>query len=131
MGFDVHECYCDEHGSGEVRLRGHFENTPAGRWRELSVTLAGGVAENIAFEKDGDLDELVELIRELRRLGGDALETGLEGDDLDAAVLVRDLPDDEIAEEIRAAQATAREVLAERWSEVEAIAGSIRHRTSE
>jgi len=125
--------------SGETRYTGPASDkgTPVGRMRELTITLAGKAAQSIAFNREdiGDLDQLLETVRDLRRWSPNApdpdLECGLEHDDMKAAVLVWDLPEDEREKELRNAHASVREILGANWADVVAVATRIEARRRE
>jgi len=128
--------HIDSRGLGEPRFRvPHPENTPSGALaRAKRPSSRGERRRRFAFKRDDDLmDELVEeSIARLRGFVGhpeleSILAAELEGDLLDAALLVWDLPDDEVVEELRDARVSAREIFGDEWTDVEAIA--LVHRT--
>jgi hypothetical protein len=138
MGYRVRSItFDDDELTGEVRFAfpAWDVGTPAGRWRRLAVTLAGRLGEAVYLDRAdlGDADrtiaEVVDLLDGFYPNEADEdvrEEWGPDGGDaLDAALLVRGLPDDDAVAELRDAHATAHEVLSESWADVCALADDL------
>jgi len=114
----------------------NHRDSPAARWRLLTVTVAGPVAESIHFERPAVAEGFVADVLDMFEEGWwlvdpadvteeDVLDAfGEVNDRGDAFLLVVDLGPEAAEKELREALQAAREILTERWSDVEAIAAA-------
>jgi hypothetical protein len=133
MHYDVYQINTCVIGTGAVwyRVPDAEDETPDGRCRLLSVDTAGRVAESIA--RGDDVDVVASFIAEIAFIRSafapvskaHALASGLEGDDVDAALHLEGRSDDEVRAELAAAVALARAAIVANWTDVEKIAGCL------
>ena len=65
FGWDVTSVTVDGHGGGTTLIGWPVENTPAGRWRSMTVKVAGAAAELLVAGRAGDCESFFEYSLEL------------------------------------------------------------------
>jgi len=128
-GYDVYQNHVGQDGLGEVRFTHPPTeyDSPEGRFRLLTVDVAGSLAEEMAGFIPSAWEGLLEG-HNLARAGLDAGQTPSEildeyerGDAAEAGILLRELDATEAERELRGAHDAARTILSERWDDVEAM----------